>query len=860
MRTRKYVMLLTGIFLFCIPFAEPLMAQQKGYDWRETFNPVVYPQGNVYRTATGKPGAQYWQNQCDYVIKAEFDTLSRILTGKMTVTYMNNSPDTLDEVWFVLGQNRFRKDSRTKMLTPVEGSRFGIDEVTDGFVLNAVQERAGKTFQKACYQISNDQLKLKLKQPLKPKEKVELYIDYHFTLPFNGSDFMGILPSPHGSIYQLSSWFPRMLVYDNVNGWNPGNAGYYIEPGKMDYEISVPSEMIVQGTGTLMNPAEVLTKTQFARLQQAKASDLTVQIRGPKELGSALGGSGKKSRWHFSSEQTGDAAFAISRAFIWDAVRVNLPDQRKALAMSLYPPESNIPSWQQSAQTMKQVLETYSRLWAPYPYASAVNIAGSITGIGAPGLSIIHYKSDGMANGVWPKVNHELGHSWFNMMVAGNGKQGWMVEGLNSFINHVNGDTLGGQTAFAMQDAVDWLAKVKATEPVVMPLDMMQAENFALLAYMKPAAALHLLRTQVLGPERFDPAFRTFIKDWTFKHPTPEDFFRSMEHGSGEELSWFWRSWFLNDWKLDQGISGVSYVDGSVEKGILIKLLNKGKMVMPAVIEVIEFNGKTSRVTLPAQIWQRTTEWSFHYPSTSKVISVKIDPDKCLPDTDLSNNIWQESGRSKPVPAGLTAAVVIENYLKAIGGRELIGKLKSADLAYHQEIGKAEYVLERSAIFPVQYTMAMGFSNLASKLQQYDRNGSGISYKNFGSPVPLDAGQEEQLRPFCAFFPELFFSAASGKVRLSDSTVFVNGMDAYALSRSTPSGAQETYYYEVKTGLKIKESYAGGSAENLPYQSLELGGYQNNGGLLLPNMLIIKKSNESDLLLKEKKFSIAFSK
>lgn len=859
MRNRKYVMLLMGFLLSCIPFAEPLMAQQKGYDWRETFNPVVYSQGNVYRTATGKPGAQYWQNECDYVIKAEFDTLSRVLRAKMTVTYTNNSPDTLDEVWFVLGQNRFRKDSRSRMLTPVQGSRFGIDEVTDGFVLNAVQEGAGKAFQKASYQISNDQLKLKLKQPLKPKGKVALYIDYHFTLPFNGSDFMGILPSPHGSIYQLSSWFPRMLVYDNVNGWNPGNSGYYIEPGKMDYEISVPSEMIVQGTGTLINPAEVLTKTQLARLQQAKESELTVQIRGPKEL-TVLGGSGKKSSWHFSSEQTGDAAFAISRAFIWDAVRVNLPDQRKALAMSLYPPESNIPSWQQSAQTMKQVLETYSRLWAPYPYSSAVNIAGSITGIGAPGLSMIHYKSDGMANGVWAKVNHEMGHTWFNMMVAGNGKQGWMVEGLNSFINHVNGDTLGGQTAFAMQDCVDWLAKVKATEPVTTPLDMMQADNFALLAYMKPAAALHLLRTQVLGPERFDPAFRTFIKDWTFKHPTPEDFFRSMEYGSGEELSWFWRSWFLNDWKLDQGISGVSYVDGSVEKGILIKLLNKGKMVMPVVIEVIEFNGKTSRITLPAQIWQRTAEWSFHYPSTSTVISVKLDPDQVLPDAERSDNFWQASGTPKPVPAGLNAAMVIENYLKAIGGRERIGKLKSVALSYHQKISGMEYLFERTATFPGKYSMGLGFSNFAARLQQYDLNASSVSYQSFGSPVPLDAGQDEQLRQVCTFFPELFLSAASGKLSLSDSTAFVNGMDAYVLNLSKPTGENLTYYYEVKTGLKIRESYAGAKPENLPYQRLELGGYQNNDGLLFPDLLIVKKINEADLLLKEKKFSISSDK
>jgi hypothetical protein len=206
---------------------------------------------------------------------------------------------------------------------------------------------------------------------------------------------------------------------------------------------------------------------------------------------------------------------------------------------------------------------------------------------------------------------------------------------------------LGGQTAFKMPDAVSWLARTRTEQAVSTPFELVHYKNFAMLSYMKPAIALNLLRTQVLDPQKFDPAFRGFIASWKFRHPMPSDFVRYMENATGEDLSWFWQSWFVHDWKLDQAITQVAYVNGKPGEGINITLSNKEKMVMPAFLEIVDFNGKVERVRLPAEIWQKGPEWIFHYPSKTTVISIKLDPDKSLPDIDLSNNSWQDHSNRK---------------------------------------------------------------------------------------------------------------------------------------------------------------------------------------------------------------------
>ncbi|SMC57962.1 M1 family metallopeptidase [Pedobacter nyackensis] len=840
-------------------FIQPLYAQQPVlFDPHETFKSMSYPPDDLYRTANGRPGVGYWQNKADYKIVGSFDTLSRVFSAKMIVTYTNNSPHDLHEIWIGLAQNRFRKDSRASALTPINGSRFGIQEYTEGFVFDrvSVPGKSRSQLAKAAYELMNDQLKIDLPNTLKPSKSVTLSLNYHFTLPVKGSDFMGVMPSLNGSIYQISSWFPRVVVYDNIKGWNT-NAGYYVEPGKLDYSINVPSEMIVQGTGSLVNPREVLTKLQYDRLMTAAKSDTTVQIRRPEEINLSTAKSpGSRSIWHFKADNAGDAIFAISKAFIWDAVKVNIPGKAPALAMSLYPMESNFAVWQESAQSMKKILENYSKLWGAYPYATAVNIGGLVTGIAGPGACFLYYKSNGMANGVWPILNHELGHNWFNIMVAGNGRHGWMVEGLNSFINHVNGEQLKRQTAFEMPDAVQWLTKAKPGQTAATPAELVTYNNFALLSYMKPAIAINLLRTQVLGAERFDPAFRGFIADWKFKHPMPSDFFRYMESATGEDLSWFWQSWFMNDWRLDQSLTEVAYVDNRSEKGINIKLLNKGKMVMPVVVEVIEFNGNINRVKLPAEIWQKGPEWVFHYPSTTTVISVKIDPDQRLPDQDYSNNTWQGNSVRKSVPAGVTAKKIVEQYLHAVGGRNKAMKVFTADLEYFKLVDEVEYVLIRT-VNEGQYDTEIRLSSLPYPLHKYTTKESDVRYRQMGTQMELNTTQKKSIQQMCQLFPEL--QLLESDMQLEETIQNINGTDVYVLHLDRGKPGERKCYYEVSSGLKVKEVYLGAEDFNLLYSSLDIAEYKPVNGLLLPHTLILKRAGENIVMLKKKQFKLTIN-
>lgn len=606
------------------------------YNPNETFKSIDYSSGNPHTTAAGRPGTAYWQNQADYKISASFDTLSRKFSATANITYKNNSPDILNEVWVDLtGQNRYKKNPNAN---PVLSGRFDVKEHTDGFVIKGLTLNHKTTNR---FNIYNDHIKLLIPGGLKPGQKVDFSVDYEFTLPVQGSDMMGIYATKYGSIYQLTSWFPRVPVYDNLKGWAQGGMGYYVEPGKLDYTIEVDAGLIVQGTGKLANPKAVLTKIEHERLKQAELSDTTVRIRTADEviLASKSKRTGKK-KWHFTAVNSGDAMLSISRAFIWDAIRVDTKGKPPVTAMSLYPVEADVEEWQRSAYDMKEIIETYAKKWTAYPYPVAVLIGGGITGLAGPGVSFVNYKSKKGPNGVWSITNHELGHTWFNIMIASSASQVWACEGFCSFICDINAKALNNTAAFNMKEVANRFSTQRPREAVSTPAHLMKSSYFAYLGYMKPALALHLLRTKVLGEEQFDSVFKDYISTWSFKHPGPHDFFRFMENNTATDLSWFWQSWFLNDWVLDQAISSVTYVQDNPESGIHIKVHNKGKMVMPLTVEVTEVNGKVIRFDIPAQVWKQGPFQTFHHPSKARIKSVKIDPDYDYPDTDRSNNFF----------------------------------------------------------------------------------------------------------------------------------------------------------------------------------------------------------------------------
>ncbi|HLZ87691.1 MAG TPA: M1 family metallopeptidase, partial [Puia sp.] len=474
-----------------------------------------------------------------------------------------------------------------------------------------------------------------------------LRIAYKFIVPQYGTDRCGRLETKNGWIYEVAQWYPRMCVFDNVVGWNTlpylGQGEFYLEYGNIEYNVNVPSEMIVGGSGELLNPAEVLTPAQLKRYTEAKTSEKTIALRGENEVTDpASRPQGKRLTWRFKCTNTRDVAWAASKAFIWDAARINLPSGKKSLAESLYPVESAGDSaWGRSTEYVKGCIEYYSNYLYEFSYPAATNVAGNVGGMEYPG--IVFCGSRSRKGNLWGVTRHEFGHNWFPMIVGSNErKYAWMDEGFNTYINTVADSAFNKGEYFRPVQTRARLAApfFNPADPMMTIPDQMTSREWGILSYNKPGTGLELLREEILGKDRFDYAFRYYVHQWAFKHPTPYDFFHAIENASGENLDWFWRGWVFNNWKIDQAVTAVDYVQGDSTKGATITIENKGKLPMPATVEVKEENGNTSRVKLPVEIWMKSGIWKFHYPSTSKITQVTIDPDQRYPDSDPSNNTF----------------------------------------------------------------------------------------------------------------------------------------------------------------------------------------------------------------------------
>ena len=392
---------------------------------------------------------------------------------------------------------------------------------------------------------------------------------------------------------------------------------------------------------------EVLTPTQASRLAAARNSDKTVMLRTADEVNNPSNRAAGNLTWHFKIQNARDAAWAASRAFVWDAARINLPSGKKSLAMSAYPVESiKENGWQRSTEMVKGAIEHYSKKWFEFPYPVATNVAGIVGGMEYPG--IVFCGSNASGGDLWGVTDHEFGHTWFPMIVGSNErKYAWMDEGFNTFINGLSTKEFNkGEFAsfsFFSQDEIDH-AFNKDMDPLLSIPEVIQQSNLGTAAYMKPSMMLNALRNVVLGPERFDAAFREYVRRWAFKHPTPTDFYHTIENVSGEDLGWFWRGWVLNNWKLDQGVKGVAYEENDPKNGASITVQNLEQMVMPVEVLIKESNGKEQRVMLPVEVWQRGGEWSFSVPTTSKITDVILDPDNLLPDMNRKNNSLKSKG------------------------------------------------------------------------------------------------------------------------------------------------------------------------------------------------------------------------
>ncbi len=541
------------------------------------------PTPNSQHTASGAPGYEYTQQQVDYVMNITIDDKAQKLYGDEVITYHNNSKDHLEYLWVQLDQNMRSQDSKTPDVqqttmggsfnNPVSFTKSHLKKPFDGgFHLEYVNDVNDKP---VSYFVNNTMMRVNLAKPLAPGEKFVFKIKWWYNInnyvKDRGRSGYEHFPKDGNNLYVIAQFFPRLAVYDNVDGWQNmqfwGRSEFALEFGNYTVNITVPSDHILNATGILQNPKEVLTKEQYKRFQTAKKTfDNPIMIVNQAEAEAAEKGHSKKTKtWKFYAEKVRDIGIATSRKFIWDAMAVDI-NGKTVMAYSLYPKEGN-PLWEEhSTRVVANTLKVYSKYTFDYPYHKAISVHARRQGMEYPQIcwNFGRPKEDGtysdrVKNGMIGVVTHEVGHNFFPMIVNSDERQWtWMDEGLNSFVEiqaefeydpNFNSRGLPKDIVRYMSMDQDRLS------PIMTQGD--HVYNFGPNAYSKPAAGLTMLRNTIMGPELFDYAFRTYSKRWMFKHPTPADFFRTMEDAAGMDLDWFWRGWFYTTDYNDVGIKEV---------------------------------------------------------------------------------------------------------------------------------------------------------------------------------------------------------------------------------------------------------------------------------------------------------------
>lgn len=779
------------------------------YDQHKVFDPVFYTdKGSLTRSAGGSPGSKYWQNVSDYKINVLLDTVKQQITGSTLISYTNNSPDGLSFLWLQLDQNIYRKDSRGTAASVATGGRFAAASYTNGDDIKSVSIILNGKSVAANYLVTDTRMQIKLNDSLKASGgKLQIKIDYSFEIPEYGTDRMGRVKSKYGWIYEIAQWYPRMEVYDDINGWNTipylGASEFYLDYGNFDYTITAPSNIIVTGSGELVNPKDVLSPTMINRLAKARLSDRTITIIDSSEAKSSNSNNKKTLlSWHFFCKNARDVAWAASKAFIWDAAKINLPSGKYAVAQSFYPIESaGKTSWDRSTEYVKAGIELNSRKWFEYSYPVATNVAGLVHGMEYPGIVFCDSKSTGQS--LWAVTDHEFGHNWFPMIVGSNERKfAWMDEGFNTFINTLNDEKFNNGEYYTKENVQTSTLKTfdESAEAIMNTPDVFQGAYLGEGAYHKPALGLTILREQILGKERFDFAFKTYIKRWAFKHPTPWDFFHSMDNAAGEDLTWFWREWFFTTWKLDQTVKDVKYVENDASKGSIITIENLEEMALPVKLYIKQENGISDTVKFPVEIWQRGSEWTFMHKSTSKIITVTLDPEHRLPDINPDNNTFS----GKKIPEGTSAESVIKKYLDAIGGLNRLKSIKDLKVSSSGSFEGTEVQVVKSYKVMGKYAQDLIIPSFNSS-GHIAVNGDSLVAKIDGKKVLLRNEQIEVLKMSVNLIPELSYLGSGYTVALDPVVKSVNDLPAYLITVITPSGITVKNYYDINSGLKMKE-------------------------------------------------------
>ncbi|MGB0880612.1 MAG: M1 family metallopeptidase [Polaribacter sp.] len=698
---------------------------QQGHTDQNKFRQMkdVLATPNDQHTASGAPGHQYTQQKVDYVMDLRLDEATNRIYGDEKITYHNNSKDHLEYLWVQLDQNMRADDSKTPLAKSGGASAF---LTPDNFKSTYMKEGKGFGFniekvesngRPLSHFINRTMMRVNLPNALAPGGVFNFRIKWNYLVNNSVKDGgrSGFEDFPDGNNnYTIAQFFPRLAVYNNVEGWQNmqfwGRSEWALEFGDYDVKITVPADHILDATGELQNEKEVLTRTQRKRFEKArKTFDNPVMIVTQAEAEVAEKTRATKTKtWHFNAKNVRDFAFASSRKYIWDAMAVNI-NGKTVMAVSMYPKEGN-PLWEEhSTRVVANTLEEYSKLTFDYPYSKAISVHAKNQGMEYPMICFNYGRpnpdgtySDRVKNGMIGVITHEVGHNFFPMIVNSDERQWtWMDEGLNSFVEilaELDYDP-NFNTRNLPKDIVRYMGGDQSNiSPIMSQGDYVK--QFGPNAYTKPAAGLYMLRQTIMGPELFDHAFRTYSKRWMFKHPTPADFFRSMEDASGMDLDWFWRGWFYTTDVSDIGIGSVkplyltdkpsqritdiiktnprakAYFEGL---GDLVYLTDKkedanptvmnkyvedaskvpsyiysvefekpGGLVLPLIVELTYKDGTKEKVTYPAQIWMKDdTKVKRVFSSTQEITSIKVDPDLETADVDTSNNSWPKKEATK---------------------------------------------------------------------------------------------------------------------------------------------------------------------------------------------------------------------
>ena len=688
-----------GFLLLSFVFMPQFNAQTKqGHTnenkFRQMYDLLATP--NEQHNATGAPGKGYTQQKVDYVIDVTLDDDKKQITGAETITYHNNSPDKLEFLWVQLDQNMRAKDSKTPDINPNKipeklsktrfEKTFENEPFDGGFNIMSVTNVDGSPL---SYTINQTMMRINLLKPLASGEKFKFNINWWYNINNHkedgGRSGYEHFPKDGNNNYVIAQFYPRLCVYNNVEGWQNdqfwGRSEFALEFGDFTVNITVPEDHMLGATGVLLNEKEVLSKTELKRLAEAKKSfDNPVIIRTQEEaINFEKSKATKTKTWKFFAENVRDYAFATSRKFIWDGMAVDI-NGKTVMAYSLYSKEANPLYGDHSTRAVAQTLKTYSQYTFDYPYHKAISVDGQM-GMEYPQICFNPGRpnpdgtySDRVKYTMIKVTIHEVGHNFFPMIVNSDERQWtWMDEGLNSYLEMLA--ELAYDKNFPMSRGLpkNIVNYMSGDQSKIAPI-MSKGDNvysFGNNAYGKPATGLWMLRETIMGKELFDHAFKTYAQRWMFKHPTPEDFFRTMEDASGVDLDWFWRGWFFTTDITDIGIKGVKkfysskvdedsvgFIEDTSEGLGFSKKQSKyhyeityekpGGLVMPIIVEFTFKDGSKERKTYPAQIWRYTDDEVTKVFSSSKEIeSIVADPDLETADVDTSNNSFPREKSDK---------------------------------------------------------------------------------------------------------------------------------------------------------------------------------------------------------------------